>query len=115
MARMTPIEVSENRDGTFELRLPGETQPRRLGEIATVWAALDEIDAPHRPLLERLTGHALAAVWRVLRSMIGIARVGETLWDVASTRSISRANLQPGHRPPPAASEARLGCARDAR
>ena len=64
MARVTPVEVSDNRDGTFDLRLPGGTPPRRFGDVAAVWAALDEIDAPRHPRVLRLTAHLLAAGWR---------------------------------------------------
>ena len=74
MTRPTPITATENPDGTFTVRLLGETGTRQHPDIATLWAALDEIDAPHRPTLLQIAAHSVAATVQLTRFAASLVR-----------------------------------------
>ena len=47
MAKQIPINVTQDRDGTYVLRLEiADAAPRRYSDIVDIWRALDVLDAP---------------------------------------------------------------------
>jgi hypothetical protein len=48
MAKQIPIDVTQDRDGTYLVRLTIADAPsRRYADVAEVWRALDALDDPY--------------------------------------------------------------------